>query len=45
MDITGDAGIEFFSNRIKVTSKWPVVRPVVSATNGQVDHANFAGTM
>ena len=24
MDITGDAGVEFFSNRIKVTSKWPI---------------------
>jgi hypothetical protein len=26
MDITGDGGIEFFSNRIKVTSKWPLKR-------------------
>jgi len=26
MDITGDGAMEFFSNRIKVTSKWPVVR-------------------
>ena len=25
MDITGDAGVEFFSNRIKITSKWPLV--------------------
>lgn len=24
MDITGDGGIEFFTNRIKITSKWPV---------------------
>jgi len=23
MDITGDGGMEFFTNRIKVTSKWP----------------------
>jgi malonate-semialdehyde dehydrogenase (acetylating) / methylmalonate-semialdehyde dehydrogenase len=27
MDITGMGGMEFFSNRIKITSKWPVVRP------------------
>jgi hypothetical protein len=26
MDITGDAGMEFFSNRVKVTSKWPLKR-------------------
>lgn len=26
MDITGDGAMEFFSNRVKVTSKWPVVR-------------------
>ena len=25
MDITGDGGVEFFSNRIKVTSKWPLI--------------------
>lgn len=25
MDITGDGAIEFFSNRIKVTSKWPSI--------------------
>lgn len=24
MDITGDGAIEFFTNRIKITSKWPV---------------------
>jgi hypothetical protein len=23
MDITGDAAIEFFTNRIKITTKWP----------------------
>lgn len=37
MDITGESGMEFFSNRIKVTSKWPVVRaPTVGngGTNG-----------
>jgi hypothetical protein len=24
MDITGDGAIEFFTNRIKITTKWPV---------------------
>ncbi len=28
MDITGDGAIEFFTNRIKITSKWPA--PCVS---------------
>lgn len=48
MDITGDGGMEFFSNRIKVTSKWPLQRnkrKVAENTNGGVDAANFAGTM
>lgn len=45
MDITGDGGVEFFSNRIKITSKWPLVRPVAPVMNGDVDHANFAGNM
>jgi acyl-CoA reductase-like NAD-dependent aldehyde dehydrogenase len=45
MDITGDAGVEFFSNRIKITSKWPLVLPVAATMNGAVDHANFAGNM
>jgi acyl-CoA reductase-like NAD-dependent aldehyde dehydrogenase len=44
MDITGDGGVEFFSNRIKISSKWSVVKPTVSEI-GAVDHANFAGTM
>lgn len=44
MDITGDGGVEFFSNRIKVTSKWSVVKRTVPE-NGAVDQANFAGTM
>ena len=26
MDITGDGAMEFFSNRVKITSKWPIVR-------------------
>jgi hypothetical protein len=30
MDITGDGGMEFFSNRIKVTSKWPLKRKATS---------------
>jgi len=48
MDITGDGGMEFFSNRIKVTSKWPLQRTKRSAeemSNGKTDHANFAGSM
>jgi hypothetical protein len=46
MDITGDGGMEFFTNRIKISSKWPLVRPAeVHSTNGIIDHANFAGTM
>lgn len=52
MDITGDGAIEFFSNRIKVTSKWPEpsVQEYVTGKQGSVhevptDHANFAGRM
>jgi malonate-semialdehyde dehydrogenase (acetylating)/methylmalonate-semialdehyde dehydrogenase len=55
MDITGDGGMEFFSHRIKISSKWPMKRtatqagllPVTTAAvnNGGTDHANFAGTM
>jgi malonate-semialdehyde dehydrogenase (acetylating)/methylmalonate-semialdehyde dehydrogenase len=53
MDITGDGAIEFFTNRIKITSKWPapcVPEYVVGLAKKQkmdtvVDHANFAGTM
>jgi len=49
MDITGDGGMEFFTNRIKVTSKWPVVRrgtaePSISS-EANADAANFAGQM
>ncbi len=54
MDITGDGAIEFFTNRIKITSKWP--KPTVPeyvmgvqeggvTMNGGTDHANFAGRM
>ena len=54
MDITGDGSVEFFTNRIKVTTKWPapnVEEHVLGLANGAgkdaagVDHANFAGTM
>jgi malonate-semialdehyde dehydrogenase (acetylating) / methylmalonate-semialdehyde dehydrogenase len=56
MDITGDGAMEFFTNRIKVTSKWPLSKPVSSATkrpHGEIsttkevplDSANFAGQM
>lgn len=53
LDITGDGGIEFFTNRIKITSKWPVpcVPEYTAGLDEQVagsvatDHANFAGTM
>ena len=30
MDITGDGAMEFFSNRVKVTSKWPIVKASLS---------------
>ena len=45
MDITGDAAIEFFSNRIKVTSKWPMKRSHTEMSAGPKDSANFAGQM
>jgi hypothetical protein len=46
MDITGDGAMEFFSNRIKITTKWIVPKiDEPSITNGPVDQANFAGTM
>ena len=51
MDITGDAAVEFFSNRIKVTSKWPITQnrkrsiEAVAGDAGSKDHANFAGSM
>mmetsp|Transcript_22183 Transcript_22183/g.61748 ORF Transcript_22183/g.61748 Transcript_22183/m.61748 type:complete len:323 (-) Transcript_22183:1275-2243(-) len=46
MDITGDAGIEFFSNRVKVTSKWPMKRSYDDMQHSTVkDSANFAGQM
>lgn len=48
MDITGDGGMEFFSNRIKVTSKWIVPDETTlgsGAEDGPIDHASFAGRM
>jgi malonate-semialdehyde dehydrogenase (acetylating)/methylmalonate-semialdehyde dehydrogenase len=51
-DITGDGAMEFFTNRIKVTSKW--ILPDESETGcnnsstgetGPVDHASFNGRM
>ena len=48
MDITGDGAIEFFTNRIKVTSKWPVSKNLKRSfanMNGVKDNANFAGQM
>jgi malonate-semialdehyde dehydrogenase (acetylating)/methylmalonate-semialdehyde dehydrogenase len=47
MDITGDGGMEFFSNRIKITSKWPLVRSGKRKAEAIVnsDRANFAGSM
>jgi len=57
MDITGDGAIEFFTNRIKITSKWPVptcpeyamgLEQQAEEKEGgltSVDHANFAGRM
>lgn len=51
MDITGDGAMEFFSNRIKVTSKWPLVRPQNGHKRSHEemettkDSANFAGQM
>ena len=50
MDITGDGAMEFFTNRIKVTSKWPLMKQQngVKRSHDQMetkDSANFAGQM
>lgn len=46
MDITGEGGMEFFTNRIKISSKWPVSVPTPAVQmNGAYDPANFAGSM
>jgi malonate-semialdehyde dehydrogenase (acetylating) / methylmalonate-semialdehyde dehydrogenase len=39
MDVTGDAAIEFFTNRIKVTSRWPVVKGKRSAGQAELPEA------
>jgi len=44
MDITGDGAMEFFSNRIKITSKWGGI-PSSGMNTGPTDHADFAGRM
>lgn len=44
MDITGDAATEFFTNRIKITTKWPIKRSHAEM-EGTKDSANFAGQM
>ena len=48
MDITGDGAMEFFSNRRKITSKWPsatVKGLATAAAAGGVDKANFNGAV
>ena len=40
----GDGAMEFFTNRIKITSKWTIPN-LECHVGGQTDHANFAGTM
>jgi len=43
MDTTGDGAVEFFTNRIKITSKWA---PITKEKAGlPVDRANFDGSM
>ncbi|GKY98274.1 hypothetical protein MPSEU_000785000 [Mayamaea pseudoterrestris] len=45
-DITGDGGIEFFSHRVKITSKWPMAKRKADQMDSHgKDAANFAGTM
>uniref|UniRef100_A0A7S3P999 methylmalonate-semialdehyde dehydrogenase (CoA acylating) n=1 Tax=Amphora coffeiformis TaxID=265554 RepID=A0A7S3P999_9STRA len=47
LDITAEGAMHFFSNCIKVTSKWPLQRKrrASQITNGGDDAANFAGSM
>ena len=50
MDITGDGGMEFFSNRIKITTRWPAVEEeqittTAAASSGPSDMAHFSGRM
>jgi acyl-CoA reductase-like NAD-dependent aldehyde dehydrogenase len=44
MDITGDSAVEFFTNRIKISSRWPLSNSRVEACVSS-DYANFAGQM
>jgi malonate-semialdehyde dehydrogenase (acetylating) / methylmalonate-semialdehyde dehydrogenase len=49
-DITGDAGLEFFTARRKVTTRWPTVVPTVVSTAAPTatssgDAASFVGQM
>ena len=47
-DITGDGAMEFFSNRIKITSKWTASYGSKRTADGAVktkDAANFDGKM
>jgi acyl-CoA reductase-like NAD-dependent aldehyde dehydrogenase len=48
LDITGMGGMEFFSNRIKITSKWPTVAvstvssaAATATTNGKRSHSEM----
>ena len=45
-DITGDSAIEFFTNRVKVTSKWPSIDPTAydntTADNGNAKKPKLA---
>lgn len=44
MDITGDGAMEFFSNRVKVTSKWPLVRGPSSRKRSRENGSTTAGS-
>ena len=52
VDITGDGAMEFFTNRIKITSKWSAsysgasaAQPVAKRAKTVEDKANFDGKM
>lgn len=45
MDITGDGAMEFFSNRVKVTSKWPIVRGTVSRKRARENGSSSAAAV
>jgi hypothetical protein len=56
MDITGDGALEFFTHRIKISTKWPisssssslsssVPKKQKTTTSTTTDRANFAGSM